>query len=151
MRRHVVVGSQTLLSARLLRELRARQAEAPCQFHVIVPAANPHVHAFWTEGEARAVARERLDTALEHFHAEGVDADGSVGDANPADAVADLLLHDRFDSVIVSTLPPGLSRWIHQDLPRRIERRVALPVRHVVTPFGDLKPDAERELEHATR
>jgi hypothetical protein len=151
MRRHVVVGSQTLRSARLLRELRARQADGPCLFHVVVPAANPHVHAFWTEGEARAVAQQRLDTALEHFRSAGVDATGSVGDANPADAVADALLHEEFDSVIVSTLPPGLSRWIHQDLPRRIERRVALPVTHVITPFGDLKPDGERQLQDAAR
>jgi hypothetical protein len=151
MRRHVVVGNQTLRSARLLRELRARQADGPCQFHLIVPAANPHVHAFWTEGEARAVAQERLDTALDHFRSEHVDATGSVGDANPADAVADLLLHEEFDSVIVSTLPPGLSRWIHQDLPRRIERRVALPVRHVIVPFGDITPDGDRQLEDAAR
>jgi len=149
MRRYVVVGSQTLLSARLLRELRARQADGPCHFHVVVPAANPHVHAFWTEGEARAVAQDRLDTALDHFRTEGVPATGSIGDANPADAVADLLLHQEFDSVIVSTLPPGLSRWIHQDLPRRIERRVALPVRHVITPFGDLKPEGQRQLQNS--
>jgi hypothetical protein len=151
MRRHLVVGSQTLRSARLLRELRARQADGPCEFHVVVPAANPHVHAFWTEGQARAVAQERLDTALDHFRSEGVDATGSVGDANPADAVADLLLHEEFDSVIVSTLPPGLSRWIHQDLPRRIERRVPLPVSHVIVPFGDIRPDAERQLQGAAR
>jgi hypothetical protein len=150
MRHYVVVGSQTLLSDRLLRELRARLADGPAEFHVVVPAANPHVHAFWTEGEARAVAQERLDTALERFREEGIAATGSVGDANPADAVADLLLHEHFDVVIVSTLPPGLSRWIHQDLPRRIERRVALPVRHVITPFADLKPDGARELQDAT-
>jgi hypothetical protein len=151
MRRHLVVGSQTLRSARLLRELRARQADGPCEFHVVVPAANPHVHAFWTEGEARAVAQARLDTALEHLRAADVVATGSVGDANPADAVADLLLHEEFDSVIVSTLPPGLSRWIHQDLPRRIERRVPLPVSHVIVPFGDIRPDAERQLQDAAR
>jgi hypothetical protein len=154
MRRYVVVGSQTLSSSRLLRELRARQADGPCRFHVVVPAANPHVHAFWTEGEARAVAQERLEAALEQFRGEGIDATGSVGDANPADAVADVLLHagspdDGFDGVIVCTLPPGLSRWIHQDVPRRIERRVALPVRHVVTPFDDLRPSTH-ELESAT-
>jgi hypothetical protein len=149
MRRHVVVGSQTLLSARLLRELRSLQAGGPARFHVLVPAANPHQHAFWTEGEARAVAEERLITALGHFRSEGIDAEGSIGDANPANAVADLLLHEQFDSVVVSTLPPGLSRWIHQDLPRRIERRVALPVRHVIIPFGDLNPAAPRELQDA--
>jgi hypothetical protein len=149
MRRYVVVGSQTLGSARLLRELRARQADGPCEFHIVVPAANPHVHAFWTEGEARAVAQARLEAALGQLGAEGIEAVGSVGDANPADAVADLLLHEEFDAVIVSTLPPGLSRWIHLDLPRRIERRVALPVSLVITPFGDLTPDGPRQLEDA--
>lgn len=155
MHRYVVVGSQTLLSNRLLREVLARQSDGPAEFHVVVPAANPHVHAFWTEGEARAVAQDRLDAALERLRAEGISATGSIGDANPADAVADLLLHEHYDAVIVSTLPPGLSRWIHQDLPRRIERRVGLPVRHVITPFADLNPadrqptDA-RELHDAT-
>ena len=150
MRRYVIVGNQTLQSARLLRELRACLAEEPCTFHVLVPAANPHVHAFWTEGEARAVAQSRLDAALDTLASEGIAATGSVGDANPSDALADLLLHEQFDAVIVSTLPPGLSRWIHQDLPRRIERRVALPVRHVITPFGDLKPEGGRQLQEAT-
>ena len=151
MRRYVVVGNQTLQSNRLLRELRARQAEGPCTFHLLVPAANPHVHAFWTEGEAHAVAHERLDEAIAHLAAEGIAATGSVGDANPVDAVTDLLLRAEFDAVIVSTLPPGLSRWIHQDLPRRLERRIVLPVRHVITPFGDMRPEGRRQLQDAVR
>jgi hypothetical protein len=149
MRRYVVVGNQTLRSARLLRELRARLAEGPCSFHLLVPASNPHVHAFWTDGEAHAVAHERLDDAILHFAEEGIAASGSVGDGNPLDAVTDLLRHEQFDAVIVSTLPPGLSRWIHQDLPHRLERRIALPVRHVITPFGDLRPEGRRQLQEA--
>ena len=151
MRRYLVVGNQTLQSTRLLRELRAGQAAGPCTFHLLVPAANPHVHAFWTEGEAHAVAHQRLDDAIVHFAEEGIAATGSVGDANPIDAVTDLLLHQEFDAVIVSTLPPGLSRWIHQDLPRRLERRVELPVRHVITPFGDMRPEGRRRLQEAAR
>jgi hypothetical protein len=151
MRRYLVVGNQTLRSARLLRELRTLNASGPCSFHIVVPAANPHVHAFWTEGEAHAVAQERLDEAILHLAENGIGATGHVGDANPIDAVTDTLQHAEFDSVIVSTLPPGLSRWIHQDLPRRIERRVALPVRHVITPFGDMRPEGRRELQEATR
>jgi len=151
MRRYVVVGNQTLRSARLLRELKARQADGPCSFHLLVPAANPHVHAFWTQGEAVAVAHQRLDEAIARFADEGIVATGSVGDANPIDAVADLLHHQEFDAVIVSTLPPGLSRWIHQDLPRRLERRVELPVRHVITPFGDMRPEGRRQLQEAAR
>jgi hypothetical protein len=151
MRRYLVVGNQTLRSARLLRELHAVAAPGPCSFHLVVPAANPHAHAFWTEGEAHAVAQERLDEAIEHFAEHGIPATGHVGDANPIDAVTDTLLHGEFDAVVVSTLPPGLSRWIHQDLPRRLERRVALPVRHVITPFGDMRPEGRRELQEAVR
>src|SRR5437660_1021193 len=115
MRRYLVVGNQTLRSARLLRELRARLTDGPCSFYVLVHAANPHVHAFWTEGEAHAVAQDRLDEAVEHLAGEGIPAVGSVGDASPLDAVTDLLLREEFDEVIVSTLPPGPSRWIHHD------------------------------------
>ena len=151
MRRYLVVGNQTLRSARLLRELRTLTASGPSSFHLVVPAANPHVHAFWTVGEAHAVAEERLGEAIIHFAEQGIPATGHVGDANPIHAVTDALLHAEFDVVIVSTLPPGLSRWIHQDLPRRLERRVALPVRHVITPFGDMRPEGRRELQEAVR
>jgi len=151
MRRYLVVGNQTLRSARLLRELRTLDASGPSSFHLVVPAANPHVHAFWTEGEAHAVARERLDEAVAHLGEQGITATGHVGDANPIDAVADALRREPFDAVIMSTLPPGLSRWIHQDLPRRLERRVAVPVRHVVTPFGDRRPEERKELQEAVR
>ena len=151
MRRYLVVGNQTLRSARLLRELSTLTASGPCSFHLVVPAANPHVHAFWTQGEAHSVAAERLDEAIAHLAEHGIRATGHVGDANPIDAVTDSLLQAEFDEVIVSTLPPGLSRWIHQDLPRRLERRVALPVRHVITPFGDMRPEGRRELQEANQ
>ena len=130
---------------------RARQAGGPSTFHLLVPAANPHLHAFWTEGEAHAVARERLDEAIAQLAAEGIPATGSIGDANPIDAVTDLLLRAEFDAVIISTLPPGLSRWIHQDLPHRLERRIALPVTHVITPFGDMRPEGRKQLQDSVR
>jgi hypothetical protein len=151
MRRYLVVGNQTLRSARLLRELRTLTAVGPCSFHLVVPATNPHAHAFWTEGEAHAVALDRLGEAIAHFAERGIVVTGHVGDGNPIAAVTDALLRDEFDAVVVSTLPPGLSRWIHQDLPRRLERRMALPVRHVITPFGDLRPEEGKALQPAVR
>ena len=41
----------------------------------------------------------------------------------------------RFDDIIVSTAPEHLSRWVHHDLPHRIEH-LGLPVR-VVPPEPD--------------
>ena len=41
-----------------------------------------------------------------------------------------------FDEVIVSTLPVGLSQWIHMDLPHRIGRALDRPVLHIETQTG---------------
>ena len=46
-------------------------------------------------------------------------------------AVEAALARRQFDEIIVSTLPPRLSRWLHQDLPRRLEHRFHLPVTHI--------------------
>jgi hypothetical protein len=99
---------------------------------VVVPATPPREQQFWTEGAALAIARERLEGALAWLHAEGAITTGSIGDANPVLAVVDAMPRDQFDEIIVSTLPPGISRWIHQDLPHRLARRTELPVCHVI-------------------
>ena len=78
------------------------------------------------------MARHRLDDALAWMDEEGAAVTGTVGDASPALAVADAVERQIFDEIIVSTLPSGLSRWIHQDLPHRLARRTGLPVCHVV-------------------
>jgi hypothetical protein len=150
MRRCLVVANQTLRSRRLLRELKARVDAEPCEFHLLVPAEDPNFHAFWTAGEAHAIAQERLDALLARLRLEGMVATGEVGEADPVDGAAKLLADDDFDEIIVSTLPPGLSSWMHRDLPGRIERRAGIPVRHVITPFSDLGTD-EGRLEEATR
>ena len=141
-RRYLVVGNQTLRSARLLREMRSCASRAPARFHLIVPAEKPHGQASSTETEARTKSHERLDAALVDFSVAALAVDGEVGDHNVLDAVRDALERDGYDEIILSTLPPGLSRWIHADLAHRLRRRFALPVRHVVVPFEDLAPPA---------
>jgi hypothetical protein len=137
-RRYLVVGSQTLRSARLLRELKTCASRGPAQFHLLVPAEKPDRHSASSEADARAVSRQRLDAALLDFSAAELKVDGEVGDSNLLDAVREALDREVYDEIILSTLPPGLSRWIHLDLARRLQRRYALPMRHVVVPFDDL-------------
>jgi hypothetical protein len=132
MRRYLVVANQTLGGEALMRRIREAQASEPSSFHLLVPATAPRHQYVSTEGEAIAIARQRLDEGIARLHAEGIDVSGSVGDANPLLAVADITRDEQFDEVIVSTLPIGASRWVKMDLPARLRRRLAVPVVHVV-------------------
>jgi hypothetical protein len=130
--RYLIVANQTLAADQLTERVRQLQAEGVCSFHVVVPATHPRDQASYTEGASHAVAERRLMAALERFRALGCEADGEVGDSSPMLAVRDCFIADnRYDGVIVSTLPPGASRWLRQDLPHRLERTFGLPVTHV--------------------
>jgi len=131
MRRCLVVANQTLASPQLMAAVGARQAREPYEFHILVPATHQHGAANWTEGQAVAHARAALAGALQSFGDAGIPASGEVGDENPVLAVGDTLRRERFDEIIVSTLPPGASRWLKRDLPHRLVQRYGLPVTHV--------------------
>jgi hypothetical protein len=57
---------------------------------------------------------------------------GEVGDISPVRAIADALLAAEFDEIILSTLPPGPSRWLRQDVVHRVRRTFAVPCTHIV-------------------
>jgi len=131
MRRYLVVSNQTLGGAPLAAKIRDALAEGPSEFHVVVPATAPS-HFAWTEGQARAVAQERLDAALRWFSSIGATATGEVADEHPLYAMRDALREQPADEIIISTLPPGMSKWLRQDLPRKARKEFGLPVTHVV-------------------
>src|SRR3954447_18762099 len=141
--RYLIVGNQTLAGDAWRAAVLERARAGPASFHVIVPATPTRDHLMWSEGEASTVAQQRLADALGWMHDADVTATGDVGDPSPALAVADALLHEEFDEILVSTLPAGPSKWIRQDLPRRIARRPATPGTHVVAdvrePQGNLR------------
>ena len=55
-----------------------------------------------------------------------------MGDSQPLYAIMDVLDDEQFDEIIVSTLSPGISRWLKADLIRRLERATDIPVTHVI-------------------
>ena len=132
MHRYLVVANQTLGGEPLLGRIRELARAGASAFHVLVPATPPRDHA-WTEGEASAVATERLEAALRRFARLGVEADGEVGDANPMLAIEDAIRdHGPFEAIVLSTLPPGISRWLKLDLPHRVESGFGMRVIHVI-------------------
>ena len=130
MRRYLVVANQTLGGGHLVSLLR-ELAEKPATFHVLVPATPPSEHP-WTEAEAHAIARRRLETALERFRKAGIEVTGEVGDGRPLQAIDDVLTREAFDEIVLSTFPPRFSRWLKLDLVNRVKAAYGLPVRHVI-------------------
>jgi hypothetical protein len=82
----------------------------------------------WNEEESHAAARARLDAAIARLHDLGVEASGEVGEKDPIAAVRDALREHPSDEIILSTLAPGISRWLGQDVPARLKGAVTVPV-----------------------
>jgi hypothetical protein len=148
MRRYLIVANQTLGGDDLLQAVRTRMESGPAEFWVLVPAT-PVDHTppavipmpvmgraptlLGTPQEARQVAGDKLQAELQRLRALGATVDGEVGAGDPLDAVEATLADRQFDEVIVLTLPTHLSRWLHQDLPSRVEHRFHVPVTQVTT------------------
>lgn len=133
MARYLVVANQTLGGEALLDRLREAAAEGSCEIHVLVPASADPTQAFHDETVDHRLARKRLDEALSRCAELDATVSGEVGDHRPVDAVGDVLRRgERFDRIIVSTLPAGASRWLRLDSVSRIERAVDVPVEHIV-------------------
>jgi hypothetical protein len=131
---YLVVAHRTLVEDHLLDHVRSLCESGECRFHLVVPVTHPRDHA-WSDGEVEAAARRRLDEGLVAFGAVGAEVTGEVGDANPVYAVAAALRAapvDDWAGIIVSTLPPRVSRWLGLDVVSRIKREFDLPVTHLV-------------------
>jgi hypothetical protein len=130
---YLVVAHRTLIEDHLLDHVRELCAAQSCRFHLVVPVTHPH--GAWSDGEVTAAAERRLAEGTEAFEAIGAEATGEVGDANPVYAVATALRNapdEDWVGIIVSTLPPGVSRWLGLDAVSRITREFDLPVTHLV-------------------
>src|SRR5439155_8992787 len=67
MRHYLVVANHTLKQPELSEKVRAIIDAGPCDFFLLVPATRAHEPVRWTPADAVAVARRRLDSALEPF------------------------------------------------------------------------------------
>src|SRR6202521_3170732 len=102
--RYLVVANQTLGGTGLLGSVRARALEE-ASFHVVVPATEPADERTPTGGTGQENAQRRLTEALERFQAAGFEVTGTVGAADPMEAIRDAMAADHYLGIIISTLP----------------------------------------------
>ena len=135
MARYLLVAHQTAERPELVDAARELAAQDPhARFTLLVPATPVGDLLTWEEGETKEVARARAQSAAALLQGHGLNLVGvRVGDADPVLAVDDeFLAGRRYDSIIISTLPPGISRWIKMDVVSRLKRkRPKLQVVHV--------------------
>ena len=135
MARHLVVAHQTAGSPELVDRVRElAQSDPEAEFVLLVPATPTGHLLHWEEGEARQLAAQRARDASEALRDAGVEVVAArVGSHSPLEAVGDeLQASPGYAGIVVSTFPPGLSRWLRVDLPNQLRRRYRLPVDHVV-------------------
>jgi nucleotide-binding universal stress UspA family protein len=133
-RRRVLVVANRTLAGDKLREALRRAAADGAELHVVAPILPSRVHYIASDIDTELEeARERLTAALEWARAEGLDADGIVGDPFTAfGAVEDELRAFGADEVIISTLPPGRSNWLEAGILDRLRHELDVPITHVV-------------------
>ena len=132
MRHYLIVANLTLGGESLWSEVRTRMEQGPCRFYVLAPATHDPKSGTWTDQDATAAARARVERALSQLREMGAEAEGQVGDIRSLDSTLDALRAQDYDEIILSTLPPRVSRWLRMDLPSRLRRSVDVPVTHVV-------------------
>jgi hypothetical protein len=128
----LVVAHQTAATDKLLAAVRERARHGPAKFHLVVPRQPHGMHKVVDpqdtgEGEAQGVLAQALPKLSE---AAGSQVTGSLGDAEPLMAIHDAINLGHYDEIIISTLPPRVSRWLKLDLVSKT-KALGLPVTHV--------------------
>jgi hypothetical protein len=130
--RVLVVANRTVDSSELVAALRQRAARSPTSFTLLVPAV-PRGLSWAVDMKAGGPEAElRAKSGALRMRSCGLEIEAAVvGDPDPLAAVGDILLTHRFDEMVVSTLPHGVSHWLRLSLPQRLRRLTDLPVVHV--------------------
>jgi nucleotide-binding universal stress UspA family protein len=153
---YLVVAHDTARSVELREHLTAiSERDSRASFTLLIPAT----HSSGLLGESDDDMGSAESSAAETravLRDAGINlADAKVGDPTPLLAIEDELhAHpETYDTVILCTFPPGMSRWVRMDTAHQVERRLDIPVEHVIAYRAPDNPVARDEycqrLRHA--
>ena len=127
--RVLVVAHKTAATPALMDAVRERAARGGATFTLLIPKA---VHGVTRVADPEDApddeTRDLLALALPLLEeAAGSRVEGLIGVATPIEAIQDAINLHGFDEIIISTLPTRVSKWLHLDLPSKLNG-LGLPV-----------------------
>jgi hypothetical protein len=132
--RILVVANETVTSSLVGDAIRRRVDDSiSARVAVVAPALNSRLRHWLSDcDDATRRAEQRLRSCLDALAADGLQINGWIGDADPAQAIEDALHLFPADVLVVATHPEGRSNWLARGLVERVRERYALPVVHIV-------------------
>jgi hypothetical protein len=110
----LVVAYRTAATPRLLQEVSRRARASRCRMTLLVP------RPYWDPDTDEAQVVIELAVPLLERAALGP-IDAVIGDSDPVEAVRHFMAATDVDEVIISTLPQRVSKWLHRDVPSRVQ------------------------------
>jgi hypothetical protein len=133
-RRILVIANETCAARGVVDEVRYRGGEG-AEVVVIAPALARGRLEHWLSGDSerrQSEAATRLEESVRAFEAAGMNARGTLGDADPLQALDDALRVFEPDEIVISTHPPARSNWLERQVVRKARERYPQPITHVV-------------------
>jgi hypothetical protein len=133
MRRTLIVANRTASTPVLMQEVERRATEQATSFVLLIPNVPWRKVTDWTLEDALQALRTAARGPSGLLEAR---VEGRVGGEDPFEAVKQVLSLERFDDVIISTLPRRSSEWLKRDLPSRVQS-LGFPVTTITPPGPD--------------
>jgi hypothetical protein len=115
--------------------IRRHPRGAKANVAVVAPALNSRLRTWFSdEDDARRDAEARLQPCVDYLIASGFTTRGSIGDADPLQAIADSLAHAPADVLVITTPRLERAHYLTRNLAGRTRRCFGLQV--VSLPLG---------------
>ena len=133
---YLVIAHQTASSPELIIGLTDLcQSDPEARFVLVVPETPVIELEGAREGDSWLISSQVALEARADLEAAGLTVlEARVGDRSPLKAAEAEFRHGAraYQGAVVCTFPPGISRWLGLDLPRQLERKLSVPVSHIV-------------------
>jgi hypothetical protein len=124
---YLLVANETAESPELhhaVAEIHTHDSNA--EFVIVIPATPLNLLQQFegTVKSARGLAAQRAQSTRRYLESLGIRVRSTrIGNWDPYLAIEEELANDKYEAIVLSTLPPGVSRWLRMDLPSRVARR----------------------------